>query len=84
MDKEEIGNRLKVIRRAVDYERYTLGTHDNDYKIEIGGKALDKFLEGLGVVPMQEEGVAPQIMGIPIEVNYAHPDIIKLWKEVKI
>lgn len=82
MNREEIGNRLKLIRRAVDYARYTKG--EGNYKIEIGGKALDKYIEGLGVVPMQEEGVAPQIMGIPIEINYSKPDIIKLWKEVEI
>lgn len=81
--KEEIIERFKILRMAVDIERYTQGEMTN-YKWEIGVKIYEELKSWCAYNFTDEEGVAPQIMGIPIEVNYAYPDVIKLWKEVKV
>ena len=65
-----------MLRRAVDIERYTQGEMTT-YKWEVGVKILEEFTF------INEEGVAPQIMGLDVDINYKNQEAIRLWKEVR-
>jgi len=82
MTKEEIIERFKILRRAVDIERYTQGELTN-YKWEIGVKIYEELKAWCKYNFTDEVGVAPQIMGLDADINYKDQEAIRLWKEVR-
>ena len=62
--------------------------NEDDYKLELGVKVAldiqdyinDKFHFNLNST--QSGDTKPILYGIPIDINFENPDIIKLWRDV--
>lgn len=62
--------------------------NEDDYKLELGVKVVldlqdylkDRFHFNLNLI--QSGDTKPILYGIPIDINFENPDIIKLWRDV--
>lgn len=99
MDKDMIvfeGSRLDNLIRLLDrlvsqskYEDYKNG-YESDIKFELGSEIVSQlkidcmhYFKDSFQNPLKKDERL-MIMGIPVEVNRDVPDMIKLWKEVKV
>ena len=67
----------------------TKNGYESDIKFELGSEIVSQlridcmhYFKDSFKNPLKDEKL--MIMGIPVEVNYDDPNIIKLWKEVKV
>lgn len=88
-ESENILRTLNRLTYEAEYEDEKIG-HKSNLKFELGINIVHELQLESMVRYYEEIGFNPKInqktslVGIPVEINYDEPDMIKLWKEVKI
>ena len=75
---DEIRDTIYALRDEANYQQFR--EHNLSFEWELSADVVDT-LEHL-ILNYDDE--KQELMGIPVRINYKKPDIIKLWREVKI
>lgn len=84
MTNEEMMNKIKILR--ANAEEMDFKFDRGEYEWELGQKPMIMLKESCVLPPIIIHGLEVEystLMGIPIRYNYADPEMIKLWRNVK-
>lgn len=76
--KDEIWNTIYALREEAEYQQFR--EHSLSFEWELSADVISILEHSL----LNYDDEKQELMGIPVRINYKQPNIIKLWREVKI
>lgn len=82
MTNNEIWNILNVLRGEAEYQDFKYGS--GKYEWELGKDIIYELMPCLELVNYHPNDTVKELMGLPIRMNVVEPQVIKLWREVRL
>lgn len=76
--KDEIWDTIYALREEAEYQQFR--EHNLSFEWELSADIIGT----LDHLSLNYDDEKQELMGIPVRINYKQPNIIKLWREVKI